>query len=97
MLKGLGFRVVISRIRRRVTILITHIGGLITPLITTHEPPSRVKGLRRSNGPETSEKEPFDRMGSIQVFHSSKEFVVMSYGAEGWEFGVRGFGFAVGV
>ena len=25
----------------RVTILITHIRGLITPLITTHEPPSR--------------------------------------------------------
>ena len=25
----------------RVAIVITHIGGLITPLITTHEPPSR--------------------------------------------------------
>ena len=24
----------------RVTIVITHISGLITPLITTHEPPS---------------------------------------------------------
>ena len=26
----------------RVTIVITHIRGLITPLTTTHEPPSRV-------------------------------------------------------
>ena len=29
------------RVRRRITILITHIWGLITPLITTHEPPSK--------------------------------------------------------
>ena len=33
--------VVISRVISRVTILITHIRGLITLLITTHEPPSR--------------------------------------------------------
>ena len=32
------------RVITRVTILITHIRGLITPLITTHEPPSRVEG-----------------------------------------------------
>ena len=32
---------VISRVITRVTILIAHIRGLITPLITTHEPPSR--------------------------------------------------------
>ena len=32
----------ISRVISGVTILITHIRGLITPLITTHEPPSRV-------------------------------------------------------
>ena len=45
---GLGFRitllggawVLISRVRSRVTILITHIRILITPLITTPEPPS---------------------------------------------------------
>ena len=45
-LRGLlgGSWVVISRVRSRVTILITHIKGLITPLITTHEPPSRVQG-----------------------------------------------------
>ena len=36
-----GSWVVISRVISRVTILITHIRGLITPLITTHEPPSR--------------------------------------------------------
>ena len=36
-----GSWVVISRVISRVTILITHIRGLITLLITTHEPPSR--------------------------------------------------------
>ena len=35
-----GSWVVISRVLSRVTILITHIRGLLTPLITTHEPPS---------------------------------------------------------
>ena len=35
-----GSWVVISRGISRVTILITHIRGLRTPLITTHEPPS---------------------------------------------------------
>ena len=34
--------VVISAVISRVTILITHVEGLITRLITTHEPPSRV-------------------------------------------------------
>ena len=34
--------VVLSRVISRVTILVTHIRGLITPLISTHEPPSRV-------------------------------------------------------
>ena len=33
--------VVISRVISRVTILIAHIKGLITPLITTPEPPSK--------------------------------------------------------
>ena len=31
-----------------VTIVITHIRGLKAPLITTHEPPSRVKGISLS-------------------------------------------------
>ena len=35
--KGLGFRVI-----SRVTMNITHIRGLITVLIATHEPPSRL-------------------------------------------------------
>ena len=35
-----GSWVVISRVISRVAILITHIRGLLTPLITTHEPPS---------------------------------------------------------
>ena len=46
--KGLlgGSWLVISGVISRVTIGITHIRGLMTPLITTHEPPSRVlKGL----------------------------------------------------
>ena len=33
---------VISGAKSKVTIVLTHIRGLITPLITTHEPPSRV-------------------------------------------------------
>ena len=40
---------VTSGVLIRVTIIITHIRGLITPLITTHEPPSttsRVGSLR---------------------------------------------------
>ena len=36
-----GSWVVVSRVISKVTILITHIRGLITLLITTHEPPSR--------------------------------------------------------
>ena len=36
-----GSWVVISRVISRVTILITHIRGLITLLITTPEPPSK--------------------------------------------------------
>ena len=35
-----GSWVVISGVISRVTIRITHIGGLISPLLTTHEPPS---------------------------------------------------------
>ena len=33
---------VINGVISRVTLLITHIRGLITPLVTTHEPPSGV-------------------------------------------------------
>ena len=35
----------ISRVIRRVTVVITHIGGNITKLITTHEPPNKLSGL----------------------------------------------------
>ena len=35
--------VVISGVISRLTTVITHIRGLITPFITTHEPPSRPK------------------------------------------------------
>ena len=41
-----GSWVVISGVISRVSILITHITGLITPLITTHEPPSRVQRFK---------------------------------------------------
>ena len=37
-----GSSVGISRAISRVTIVLTYIGELITPLITAHEPPSRV-------------------------------------------------------
>ena len=37
-----GSWVVISGVTNRVTVVIIHIRGLITLLITTHEPPSRV-------------------------------------------------------
>ena len=37
-----GSWVVISEVMRKVTIVITHISGLITPLITLHEPPGRL-------------------------------------------------------
>ena len=40
-----GSWVFISGVVSGVTILLTHIRGLITPLITTHEPPSRFDGL----------------------------------------------------
>ena len=35
-----GSWVVISRVTSRTTIVITHTRGLITPVITAHEPPS---------------------------------------------------------
>ena len=37
-----GSWIVISRAISRITMVITYIRGLITPLIATHEPPSRV-------------------------------------------------------
>ena len=36
-----GSWVGINGVRSRVTVVITRIRGLITPLITTHEPPSK--------------------------------------------------------
>ena len=45
-----GSWVVISGVISRVTVSITHITGLITPLITTYEPPSRVWGCHRGLG-----------------------------------------------
>ena len=37
-----GSWVVTSGVIFKVTIVVTHIRGLITPLITTHEPPSAI-------------------------------------------------------
>ena len=45
-----GSWVVISRVISRVAILITHIQGLTTPLITTHEPPSKGTCKGSQNG-----------------------------------------------
>ena len=47
-----GSWVVISRVICRSTILTTHLGGLITPFIATHEPPSNVV-----SGDEASERQ----------------------------------------
>ena len=38
-----GSWVVISRVISRTTMVVTYIRGLITPLVTTHEPPSRAE------------------------------------------------------
>ena len=46
-----GSWVVISRVISRVTIPITHIRGLITPLKTTHEPPIMERKATRSRPP----------------------------------------------
>ena len=40
-----GSWVVISGVISMVTLILTHFRGLITPFITTHEPPSRVAAL----------------------------------------------------
>ena len=42
-----GSWVVISKVISKITIVITQIKGLITPLITAHEPPSEVETMRR--------------------------------------------------
>ena len=47
-----GSWVVISGVISRVTIVISHIRGLITPLITTREPPSKL--LSSAKGPHRS-------------------------------------------
>ena len=41
-----GSWVVISRVISRIAIVITYIRGLMTPLITTLEPPIRASGVR---------------------------------------------------
>ena len=40
----------ISGVKSRVTIVLTHIEGLITPLTTTHEPPSKRKARKFGQG-----------------------------------------------
>ena len=44
-----GSWVVINGVINRVTILISHVRGLITPLIPTHAPPSSEVGSGRSD------------------------------------------------
>ena len=46
-----GSGVVISRVISRVTIVITHIRGLLIPLMTTPEPPSKPETLYLSRIP----------------------------------------------
>ena len=47
-----GSWLVISGVTSRVTRVITHIEGLKTPLITSHEPPSGCRGSGRSGQPK---------------------------------------------
>ena len=42
-----GSWVVFSRVISRITILITQIRGVITPIIATHEPPSSLRSVFR--------------------------------------------------
>ena len=49
-----GSWLVISGVISRVTIVITHIRGLITPLITTHEPPSTPGQLNEQRESKTN-------------------------------------------
>ena len=44
----------ISGVISRVTILITHIRGLVTPLITTHDPPIKPYSPVGDRGPQYS-------------------------------------------
>ena len=60
-----GSWVVINRVISRVTMLVSHVRGLITPLITTHEPPSRVKSGK--DGRETR------RRGNLAESEREKE------------------------
>ena len=41
--------VVISGVMSKVTLIITHIGGRITPLLTTHEPPGTNSTIQTLN------------------------------------------------
>ena len=65
-----GSWVVIDGILRRVTILIHHIRGLITPLITTHEPPSRSSQARLALDPTCRPLR--TRSGSCPARHSAR-------------------------
>ena len=47
-----GSWVVKIRVISRITIGITHISGLIAPIITTHEPPSGLRGIGGLLGPD---------------------------------------------
>ena len=64
-----GFRAAVSGVISRVTILITHIRRLTTPLITTHEPPSKVQTARpqrrfqRASGPGNFSRTPLGLCG----------------------------------
>ena len=66
-----GSWVVISGVTSKVTIIITHIRALITPLITTHEPPSkgRFHGFRvqgGSSGVEGRGSQDFQILGGMR-------------------------------
>ena len=57
--------VVISGVVSRVTVIITHIRGLITPLITTHEPPSRRAALQTDYNTDLVSQQPRRNKGAL--------------------------------
>ena len=80
---------VISRVISRVTIVITYIAGLITPLITTHEPPSSGSALGISDKGLVESNDALRRIEVLKLSESAAD-------RERFGLGRDSFGFAQG-
>ena len=80
--------VVLSRLISRVTILVTHIRGLKTPLISTHEPPSRV--FRQRNRKNLQQETPVWSLYNLSQLYESLLLLILSdkmvRNVEGWSY-----------